>query len=188
MSRSKRWMLRCHCAGKVCLLFWVMFWYSVNLQGWRVSATGVVTALDAAPKVVKKLKLTGTPTKILKNTAFISGMFNSPLEVAKFEGASIRTVSGIRGSIKKALHPGKQDGKAGTFRASFEDKILMSDIVFLRAWVAVDLPRFYNPVTNLLSTPPKAQNRKQVLNKQVHWPLPPHHWRVCKVAVLHVDS
>lgn len=71
------------------------------LQGWRISATGVVIGTDAAPKVVKKLKLTGTPTKVLKNTAFITGMFNSPLEVAKFEGAAIRTVSGLRGTIKK---------------------------------------------------------------------------------------
>jgi hypothetical protein len=29
-----------------------------------------------------------------------------------------------------------------------------SDIVFLRAWVSVDLPRFYNPVTNLLAPAP----------------------------------
>lgn len=69
----------------------------------------------------------------------------------------------------QASHPGKQDGKAGTFRATFEDKPLMSDIVFLSAWVVVDLPRFYNPVTNLLgptmpanataSSPRQACNR-----------------------------
>jgi ribosome biogenesis protein BMS1 len=34
---------------------------------------------------MKKLKLTGVPNKIFKNTAFIKGMFSSPLEVAKFE-------------------------------------------------------------------------------------------------------
>ena len=70
-------------------------------QGWRICATGVVTGLDAAPKIVKKLKLSGTPSKVLKNTAFIGGMFNSALEASKFEGAAIRTVSGLRGTIKK---------------------------------------------------------------------------------------
>jgi ribosome biogenesis protein BMS1 len=115
--------------------------------GFRVSLTGVVLELDVKFEVVKKLKLVGHPAKIFKNTAFVRGMFNSDLEVAKFEGAKLRTVSGIRGSIKKAVGPGSDKG---TFRATFEDKILMSDIVFCRTWVPVEPARYYNPVCSLL--------------------------------------
>jgi ribosome biogenesis protein BMS1 len=119
-----------------------------NIPGFRIGATGVVLELNASFPVVKKLKLVGTPTKIYKNTAFITGMFNSDLEVSRFEGASIKTVSGIRGQIKKAL----REGQPGSFRATFEDKILLSDIIFCRTWMPVEIRDYYNPVTNHLSS------------------------------------
>ncbi|XP_026710886.1 ribosome biogenesis protein BMS1 homolog [Athene cunicularia] len=118
---------------------------SGTMPDFRIAATGVVLDLDKSITIVKKLKLTGFPFKIFKNTSFIKGMFNSQLEVAKFEGAAIRTVSGIRGQIKKALRT-----PVGAFRATFEDKLLMSDIVFVRTWYPVSIPTFYNPVTSLL--------------------------------------
>jgi ribosome biogenesis protein BMS1 len=135
----------------------------------RIAATGVVLDIDRSAKIVKKLKLTGVPYKIFKNTAFIRNMFSTALEVAKFEGAHIRTVSGIRGQVKKALP--KPDG---SFRATFEDKVLMSgahthsssqtmsdlfgyaDIVFLRAWYSIEPRRFYSPVTSALLAPGEA--------------------------------
>lgn len=128
----------------------------------RIALTGIALEQVATPSVVKKLKLVGTPTKIFKNTAFVSGMFSSALEVAKFEGAKIKTVSGIRGAIKKAVLESnalnKTGGKGGvkggftpgTFRATFEDKILLSDLVVCRLWVNVLPKRFYNPVLSLL--------------------------------------
>ncbi|RXM29800.1 Ribosome biogenesis protein BMS1-like [Acipenser ruthenus] len=145
--------------------------------GFRIAATGVVLDLDKSVTVVKKLKLIGYPYKIYKNTAFIKDMFNSVLEVAKFEGAALRTVSGVRGQIKKALR-----APPGAYRATFEDRLLMSGeklslsvtspdpvslsgsgadqcqsemivclyIVFLRSWFPVSVPQLYNPVTSLL--------------------------------------
>ena len=112
----------------------------------RISATGTVLELNHHYSVLKKLKLIGEPYQIFKNTAYIKGMFNSQMEVAKFLGAKIKTVSGIRGMIKKATREGL--GPSGTFRATFEDKILQSDIVFLRTYYPIKPERYYNPLIN----------------------------------------
>lgn len=107
---------------------------SRHTAGFRISLTGLTIEVLTTSNIVKKLKLVGTPTEIHKNTAYIKGMFNSQLEVAKFEGAKLKTVSGIRGQIKKSA---SNKGEAGLFRATFEDKILMSDIVTCRLWVPI---------------------------------------------------
>jgi len=114
-----------------------------KVDHFRVAATGGV--LESAPNfnIVKKLKLVGEPYKIFKNTAFVKGMFNSDLEVAKYSHAKIQTVSGIRGEIKKA------EGVKGSFRATFEDRILMSDLVVCKTWVPVEPRQFYHPVVDI---------------------------------------
>jgi ribosome biogenesis protein BMS1 len=131
---------------------------SRSTAGFRISMTGTALELQITPSIVKKLKLVGTPHKVFKNTAFITGMFNSSLEVAKFEGAKLKTVSGIRGQIKKAV----KDGGDGAFRASFEDKILTSDLVICRLWVPVEVKRFFNPVMSLLTASAGGLNRSEV--------------------------
>ncbi|KAI3983960.1 hypothetical protein MKX01_035087, partial [Papaver californicum] len=123
-----------------------------NQAAFRITATAVVLEFNHATKIVKKIKLVGTPCKIFKKTALIKDMFTSNLEIARFEGAAIRTVSGIRGQVKKAAKeelgnkPRRKGGQAreGIARCTFEDRILMSDIVFLRAWTQVEVPRFFN--------------------------------------------
>ncbi|XP_068633831.1 ribosome biogenesis protein BMS1 homolog [Battus philenor] len=127
----------------------------IQQLGFRIAATGSVNEINKSTQIVKKLKLVGTPLKIYKKTAFIKDMFTSTLEVAKFEGARVKTVSGIRGQIKKALNKPE-----GAFRATFEDKILMSDIVFCRTWFKVDVTKFYAPVVNLL-LPAESKNAWQ---------------------------
>ncbi|WOL09219.1 hypothetical protein Cni_G17972 [Canna indica] len=139
---------------------------SNNQAGWRVAATGTLQEFNHASKIMKKIKLVGYPLKIFRKTAFIKDMFTSDLEVAKFEGTPVQTVSGIRGQIKKATKAEignnmKQKGesvKEGIARCTFEDRILMSDIVFLRAWTPVEIPCFYNLVTTSLQ--PQGQTWK----------------------------
>lgn len=74
---------------------------SNNQAGFRVTATGVVLEFNHQARIAKKIKMVGHPYKIKKKTAFIKDMFTSDLEIARFEGSSVQTVSGIRGQVKK---------------------------------------------------------------------------------------
>lgn len=55
-----------------------------DVANFRVSTTGVIVEMNSQFNIMKKLKLIGEPYKIMKNTAFVKGMFSSALEVAKF--------------------------------------------------------------------------------------------------------
>ena len=80
----------------------------------------MVLDVDRSIKIIIKLKSTCVPCNIFKNTTFIIRSTYA-LEVAKFEGANIDTVSGTSRQIKNALS--KPDG---AFRATFEDNVLKS--------------------------------------------------------------
>ncbi|XP_044466219.1 ribosome biogenesis protein bms1 isoform X2 [Mangifera indica] len=131
---------------------------SNNQAAFRITATAVILEFNHEAKIKKKIKLVGYPCKIFKKTALIKDMFTSDLEVAQCEGKEVRTVSGIRGQVKKAAkeeignNPKKKGGQTreGIARCTFEDRILMSDIVFMRGWADVEVPRFFNPLTTAL--------------------------------------
>lgn len=65
--------------------------------------------------------------------------------------------------MKKAL----KEGQPGSFRATFEDKILMSDIIFCRTWMPVEIKEYYNPVTNHLTSTEDWRGMKSKAQLQI---------------------
>jgi ribosome biogenesis protein BMS1 len=58
----------------------------------------------------------------------------------------------------------------GCFRATFEDKILKSDIVFLKTWNPITINKFYNPIFNYGQT--KLLRTMSQLRKDYNLALP----------------
>lgn len=81
-------------------------------------------------------------------------------------------------AAKEDIHKQSKNGghpKEGIARCTFEDKILMSDIVFLRAWTQVEVPQFFNPLTTALQPRQQTwQGMKTVaeLRKDYNLPVP----------------
>ncbi|XP_037790016.1 ribosome biogenesis protein BMS1 homolog [Penaeus monodon] len=118
-----------------------------RVSEFRIAANGVVLETDQSCKIVKKLRLLGTPEKIVQKTAFVKDMFHTETEIAKFVGAKVQTQSGIRGILKKA------HGHKGLFRATFEDIIKMSDVIVLKTWVPLVLTQYCSTMRTLLLSP-----------------------------------
>ncbi|CAG9577298.1 conserved hypothetical protein [Leishmania major strain Friedlin] len=138
-----------------------------RVSSFRIPCTGYTIGNDVSTPIVKKLKLTGTPAKVEKTTAFIKGMFSSDVEAAKFIGAKLRAVSGIRGIIKSVMK-----GKQGLVRATFEDKLFPSDIVFISAWKSVEPPRYCSMQRNLVDPEWVGMRSMRELRLDYNMPLP----------------
>lgn len=114
------------CSGRFCL---------VKKEGFRILALGSIEG--GGEQIVKKCKLIGITTRVFRNSVFVRQMFNTRDEVLRFTGGRLKSVSGLRGIIKKP------QGYSGDFRASFEGSLNKDDVVFLKCYFPTDVPSMY---------------------------------------------
>ncbi|KAI3972976.1 hypothetical protein MKX01_019634 [Papaver californicum] len=150
---------------------------SDNKEEFRITAKGAVLDFNHARKIVKKTTRKGTPSRILKNTAFIK--FTSGVETGMLTGSSIRTMSGILGKVNEAVNGGE------IVRCTFKHKIRRSDVVLLRSFTPVNVPQLINLFKATLGShdfivPVKTDPRKMDYHDQ-RWQM--HTQRRCRVLI-----
>nr|CAB3496039.1 unnamed protein product [Digitaria exilis] len=113
--------------------------------GWRRFQTTPVYAIEDRNGRHRMLKYTPEHMHCF-------AMFWGPLAPPK---SGVLAVQNLSNNQAAKIEPGdvlKRKGEytEGIARCTFEDRILMSDIVFLRAWVNVEVPTYCNLVTTAL--------------------------------------
>ncbi|KAI3844796.1 hypothetical protein MKX03_024338 [Papaver bracteatum] len=124
-----------------------------NKAAFHILATAVVLDYHAV-KIWKKIKRTGTPCLILKETALIKGLFTSDDEVDLFRNVKIKTEDGTWGAVIEAAKPdcGELNSQPteGIARCTFDRMIHMGSIIVMSEWRKIEVPRISNqPMASL---------------------------------------
>ncbi|KAI3886656.1 hypothetical protein MKX03_034750, partial [Papaver bracteatum] len=123
-----------------------------NKEAFRVAAKAVVLDFKPDMKIMKEIKLKGTPLNINQRKSLIK-FEPEDIDVAEFIGSPIWTRSGNRGHVNEAT---KRDGIA---RCTFKRMVCTSDIVFMRVLRQVEAARFFNSLPAPLKPHEKGRLR-----------------------------
>jgi len=97
-------------------------------QGMKLVAIGSMIGADADRIVVKRIVLTGYPTRVHKRHATVKYMFYNPDDVKWFKPAMITTKHGLQGHILESV------GDHGTMKCLFNAPIKQHDTVCLQLY------------------------------------------------------
>ena len=104
----------------------------------QMVCSGTVKSVDPDRIAIKRIVLTGLPTKIHKNSSVIQWMFHTPEDVKWFQPVEVWTKRGLQGHVKESL------GDHGIMKCYFNQPIQMHDTVCMSLYKRV-YPRMVPP-------------------------------------------
>jgi len=102
----------------------------------ELCAIGSMLGADADRTVVKRIVLTGYPTKVHKRHAVVKYMFYNPEDVKWFKPAGLTTKHGLQGNIVQSV------GEHGTMKCLFNQPISQADTVICALYKRI-YPKYY---------------------------------------------